>query len=561
MQDAAISNTTNQDLSQSLKQVAKASVSGINFGAFSKAENIGSQIQSAQTKISNRINMECNSGASARNIIQQTCKDIQIEGGGDGSATGCSISDVKQTATVKMAQDCKQKAVVNNKAVQNLQQTMDQLAVAKTVGFDLTSFLIAIVICVAVVFLLVFKGVSSFGGMIVAAAGSLMTLIGAIMWYMAISRNGGWDLKDVNGYGFVDYHSGPRGDGTNTYATAGLAFDDGFGHGGPSDSGKDANTPPTCKEKSLEQEFLDEECPKQKDRMSCGSLEYGKNGFSASQQEEGATGRACHWDRNRCKPKWITEGNNFGWCYKKAKGTSAAAYEACSSSEQCTSWFWKKDGAYDPFERRRAFDDAFPNGGPFADPDCNDKRCCDWSKCLKTGNYDSGPCKGCCPSGLMAGGHPYTLELKRRRGRDGDHKDDYEWWCKRCNKDQAKAQGDYYLYSRHPMQTSFLPKENPESQKRIDKFLSCFPGIETWGCVEVPRARDLLGVLGAAFTVGGILTIIGGLYYQLFLAPKPQKSILESAQEVVAAKAKKTVEKINAPEAAAAPAAAAPATE
>jgi hypothetical protein len=145
-------------------------------------------------------------------------------------------------------------------------------------------------------------------------------------------------MKSLNGYGFVDYHSGDRGDGTNTVATAGLAFDDGFGHGGIEDEKKNnANTAPTCKQKSLEQEYFDRVCQTKTDMQSCHKLKYGEvdtargyDGSDLQEPKEKLEGKnACHWDRNRCKPKWITGKNTYGWCYDKDVGTSLDAYNAC----------------------------------------------------------------------------------------------------------------------------------------------------------------------------------------------------------------------------------------
>ena len=66
LQDAAVTNVTQQQLTQNLKQVATAMTSGINFGNFSAAENLGEQVANAETRIKNSIKQKCGRRASPR---------------------------------------------------------------------------------------------------------------------------------------------------------------------------------------------------------------------------------------------------------------------------------------------------------------------------------------------------------------------------------------------------------------------------------------------------------------------------------------------------------------
>ena len=228
VQDAAISNVTQQSLAQGLKQVATAMTTGVNFGNFAKASNIASQVSNARTEVQNKIRQVCGASGFAQNVVSQYCNNVSVSGtGGD---VGCKISDVVQNNVAKVANNCSQKAVVHNKAIQNLQQTMDQLAVAKAVGLDLTQLLIVFIIAAAVVLSVIFLSTSSIakaavgegGKYIVLAAGVIMGLIGLIMFLIA--------KRDNQGNAFIDHHSGLRKDGSQTYATMNMKWKDGWGH-------------------------------------------------------------------------------------------------------------------------------------------------------------------------------------------------------------------------------------------------------------------------------------------------------------------------------------------
>ena len=160
-------------------------------------------------------------------MVTQYCSQFSAES--QENAVGCEISDVVQE-DMKVANDCTQKAVVTNKAVQDLQQTMDQLAVAKTVGLDLMSLFIAIAIICGVIVICATKAVGSMARHVTAIAGIVMLVAGSITWIISLWSNGafGENMKK-RGYGCLDYHSGPRKTGENTLATMNMRFSDGWG--------------------------------------------------------------------------------------------------------------------------------------------------------------------------------------------------------------------------------------------------------------------------------------------------------------------------------------------
>ena len=136
-------------------------------------KTLGSKWQTPPHAFAIRSNKNVESAPSRKNVVTQYCNQVSAESQG-GNAVGCEISDVVQENTMKVANDCTQKAVVTNKAVQDLQQTMDQLAVAKTVGLDLMSLFIAIAIICGVIVICATKAVGSMARHVTAIAGIVM---------------------------------------------------------------------------------------------------------------------------------------------------------------------------------------------------------------------------------------------------------------------------------------------------------------------------------------------------------------------------------------------------
>ena len=129
---------------------------------------------------------------------------------------------------MKVANDCTQKAVVSNKAIQDLQQTMDQLAVAKTIGLDLMSFFIAVAIVAGIIIICATKAAGDMARHITAIAGVIMLLVGSILWIVAANDGGSTGRR----WPSAAVHRLPQrvpGHEENTIATMNMRYSDGWG--------------------------------------------------------------------------------------------------------------------------------------------------------------------------------------------------------------------------------------------------------------------------------------------------------------------------------------------
>lgn len=169
MFDAQQSNSASQDAAQSLEQMAKASVSGINLG------NASSVINEVRTAI--------NSVISGRNEMLQTCR---TEAGATQniSAVGTDgnviVEDVEMDAAVSNTVSCIGKAVQENSAIQKAQQTISQTATAETVGLDLSAFFMIFVIIAAGALLVCVVGVMFVGAISKGAANTATKIISGL---------------------------------------------------------------------------------------------------------------------------------------------------------------------------------------------------------------------------------------------------------------------------------------------------------------------------------------------------------------------------------------------
>lgn len=458
MQDAAIQNVTKQDLQQNLKQVAIAMTKGISFGNSTSTANIGDMVANASTQISNKIKQECGAAGFGLNVVQQECDGVLVEPGKGGGA-GCKISGVKQNNTMKIANECTQKAVVSNKVIQDLQQTMDQTAVAKNTGLDLTGFIIAYAIVAIVVVYAVFKFYSatleSGQKMLVYILPAVVVAAGVAMHAVAFFRNGGrygWKRS------FYDYHSGPN-EGNYTIATMNMVAEkdaEYFKHY----TAEGAPIGPKCFNLDTEKviEAADTE----------GKCDAEDNGFWDETGHEGidiaiaacAKGKSsrdcrkkstdfgqCEWrepkdgEDAKCVVSNTDKGfGNAGRCFNKKDDITAAAADAmCHADGKCDAWFWKANAdigemtAYNSRSRclgnpdmkskkaceddnqfwysnpeniylwKDGYEDPWLDVAGSFSPDCwGDKVCCDKKDCFTSGDPLSEACKGCCPSGYTA---------------------------------------------------------------------------------------------------------------------------------------------------------------
>lgn len=552
LQDAAVTNVTQQQLTQNLKQVATAMTSGINFGNFSAAENIGQQVANASTRIRNSIKQTCGASGFAQNVVSNHCNQVTAESKG-GNALGCEISDVVQENTMKVANDCTQKAVVSNKAVQDLQQTMDQLAVAKTVGIDIMTLFIAIAIICGIIVICATKAVGDMSRHITAIAGIFMLVAGSITWIISARDNGAFGNMKERGYGCFDFHSGPRGTGENTMATMNMKFSDGWGVTSSCDEldeNSDCNGDYRCK---WEERGYSGFCQaKREDEPTIPSKSelrdiFKTNCLNVANADTCDASPLCKWvgnfstDGGKCE--FDTGNNPYGFAYDSDNNVTAqAANNKCWEDEQCAAWYWDSNEKFDDRARKPStvnlnsdlfmWKDGYKDEGDFFIPSkqCwfSGQPCCEQKACMQTGDPLSKECGECCSSGynvMWVGKDGSRCEGKSWESCQSTDVGDYDIDCVKCNYKASNAtKGTAYYYFRPPGQRKQIPAVSDTDQKRrVAKTLTCMPGVDSWGGVKADRAIDLRGVLGLTGMGLGVVTLIIAAYQ--YMTHKPPQSI------------------------------------
>tara|TARA_Y100000748_G_scaffold237485_1_gene201500 strand:+ start:33 stop:2087 length:2055 start_codon:yes stop_codon:yes gene_type:complete len=375
MQDAAIQNVTKQDLKQNLKQVAIAMTKGISFGNTTSASNVGDMVANASTQISNKIKQTCGASGFGLNVVGQNCDQVSVEAG-EGGGAGCVIDGVAQNNTMKIANDCTQKAVVSNKVIQDLQQTMDQRAVAKNTGVSF-GIMGIIIFIVAVVFLLAMKKPKqdSYAPLAVLAANILVALIGALVFMIVAlgynkSQGVFHDFRTgaKKGWFGKEFYGPPYG--RYTVATMNMKSDDaGWNHEtpegqpfGPGCYDRETNqrlegvdTKQACRERKGKWDSKGH-FPVDKAIATCAAAKTEAACEDADLDNEYAT---CEWSNVpnflgiKKKQCIVDTADQGGWgaagrAYAKKEGVlPAEADEACHADDKCNAWFWQSENTLD----------------------------------------------------------------------------------------------------------------------------------------------------------------------------------------------------------------------
>lgn len=117
-----------QDMSQTLTQLAASTTSGINLGNFSKSYNSGTMLCSATMNLTTNMSTTCEANA-------QTSQFIGVNGNVQGSTV--TITDIDQESVTDLVSKCLGSSLASITAVQDLQQDADQTAKATTKGFSI----------------------------------------------------------------------------------------------------------------------------------------------------------------------------------------------------------------------------------------------------------------------------------------------------------------------------------------------------------------------------------------------------------------------------------------
>ena len=125
---ATVDEDVQQDMSQTLTQLASSTTSGINLGNFSKAYNSGTMLCSATMNLTTDMSTSCSANA-------QTSQFVGVNGNVEGSTV--TITDIDQQSVTNLVSSCIGSSLASITAVQDLQQDADQTAKATTKGFSI----------------------------------------------------------------------------------------------------------------------------------------------------------------------------------------------------------------------------------------------------------------------------------------------------------------------------------------------------------------------------------------------------------------------------------------
>lgn len=146
----SISNVDSQQrIGVQLDQLAKSLVSGLNFFTFDDAKNTAESIVKSQTTINNAIRQSC--ALNANNVQSITVKNVK----GSVNITNNVLSQMSE-----IFDKCALKSVLGVKAVDDVQQRLNQEAESKLEGFNL-AWLAAAVLAFVLVPVLVAARVTS----------------------------------------------------------------------------------------------------------------------------------------------------------------------------------------------------------------------------------------------------------------------------------------------------------------------------------------------------------------------------------------------------------------
>jgi len=133
-----------QSASQVMQQLAQSTVKGLNLGSVASAENAAKQVIDQSTVISHTIASVCDAAVA---------QFADIRGKSIGGT--CTLERVQLDQAQSLLQECTQKALTEDTAIQSAKQSLTQSAVAKTLGISLTGGVVLLVIILLVVFVAV----------------------------------------------------------------------------------------------------------------------------------------------------------------------------------------------------------------------------------------------------------------------------------------------------------------------------------------------------------------------------------------------------------------------
>lgn len=176
-----------QDLSQKLAQSAKAITSGINLFQFSKSENILNAFMMASVDLTTNIKETC-----GNNLQQnQTIKVDRVNG-------NVTVADNQMKNINKIFSKCVNSNMTNQSSIQDLQQQVDQSAVAESKGFSIWALVAIAVIALLAMVMPIILPIGGALAMLSKFLFPLLMLVGIILIALYFTKK----KKTMISYGF-----------------------------------------------------------------------------------------------------------------------------------------------------------------------------------------------------------------------------------------------------------------------------------------------------------------------------------------------------------------------
>lgn len=184
---AASTQDSQQKIVNQITQLAKATVSGISFDESTDASNKVSDFVSAVTNQTALISQTCNSVASQNQEIDIGGDSTELSADCIKDAADCILpNDITISGNTfdqgsSLVQQCFSNAVSNQKAVQDVQQIVDQKAEATTKGVSMAAIILAMIIGLLAIFAPEIIGVGVAVNAILKLIFPLFVLIGLLL--------------------------------------------------------------------------------------------------------------------------------------------------------------------------------------------------------------------------------------------------------------------------------------------------------------------------------------------------------------------------------------------
>ena len=175
--NAMVSQQAQQQLAQELSQTAQSLISGLNLGNFSESENIINAYMSAVMEVTTNIRQLCQAS-----IGQSVDIDVVTQNGN----ILFENNNIEQISNI--FSQCVLQAVSNQQAVQSLQMTIQQTAVAKTEGLSLTGLILLALLFLLFLILPIVLPIFLGGSLLIKLLFPIILLVGVALIIVYFAR-------------------------------------------------------------------------------------------------------------------------------------------------------------------------------------------------------------------------------------------------------------------------------------------------------------------------------------------------------------------------------------